>query len=91
MLMPPPAGIVLVSLSRGQSIGGSVISERRKTKAVEVNDDKKYSAVRPCFLCGESFAGYVVRRTVASGDDVIQAHYGIWGLHFLHRLVHVVV
>ena len=84
MLMPPPAGIVLVSLSRGQSIGGSVISERQKAKAVEVNDDKKYSAVRPCFLCGESFVGC----GVASGDDVIQAHYGIWGLH---RLVHVVV
>jgi hypothetical protein len=85
--MLPPAGMVLVSLSRGQSIGGSVISERRKTKAVEVNDDNKYSAVRPCFLCGESFVGC----GVASGDDVIQAHYGIWGLHFLHRLVHVVV
>ena len=55
MLMPPPAGIVLVTLSRGQSIGASVISERQKAKAVEVNDDKKYSAVRPCFLCGESF------------------------------------
>jgi hypothetical protein len=55
--MLPPAGMVLVSLSRGQSIGGSVISERRKTKAVEVNDDNKYSAVRPCFLCGESFVG----------------------------------